>query len=254
MASTLNVAFFASGGGTTAAAALDAINSGELPNIRCGLVFASKEGAGVIRKALDRGINPKNIIVAPRREFADEDSYGAAIIDACRARHIDVIFQLGFIPRMPPDVVFVFRGRIANQHGGGLDPDRLVIKQSRRDFGGRGMMGTATHAAMFYYGQSFMAQTGATTWSAEVSTHHVENGIDTGDLIARELVSLGREDTLKTFVERLLPAEHALQIRVLRHMGATGAFPSFEEPLIPDEMLPHLHAARARATADYPRG
>ncbi len=256
MASTLNIACLASGGGTTVAAVLGAIASGELPHIRCGLVIASRAEAGVIQKALAAGMLAKHVAVIPRREFADADMFGDAIIDACRARYVDVIMQLGFIPRMPGNVIDTYRRSIANQHGGGLDPDRVVIKQPRPDFGGRGMMGKATHAAMFYYGHAWMQRTGETTWHAEVTTHHVENGIDTGDLIARRLVPLYRHDTIDSFVERILPAEHRLQIEVLKHLGMRGRLPSFKraEPLVPHEMLPCLARAREKATREFPKG
>lgn len=140
MASTLkkNIACLASGGGTTVVAVLDAIASGELPHIRCGLVIASRAESGVIRKALAAGIPEKHIVIIPRREFADAESFGDAIINTCSVRGIDIVMQPGFTPHMPRNVIDTYRRSIANQHGGGLDPDRVVGGQPRPDFGAAG--------------------------------------------------------------------------------------------------------------------
>jgi folate-dependent phosphoribosylglycinamide formyltransferase PurN len=181
----------------------------------------------------------------------------ASCIKLLSEQGIEILAMLGYIPVMSDPVISAYKGRIFNQHGGGLDPARISPDGTRRDFGGRGMMGMATHAAMFYYGQEYMRVFERPAIYLEVSSHHVVPGeIDSGNLIETGSVKLTQSDTLGPWHDRVIAAEHALQISVLRTLGMTGSLPTVQrhKPLIPDKAVQLLTDARARAIREFPKG
>lgn len=258
MASSSNnkrVGVLISGGGSTAKAVAKAMKAGQIPDLEIGVVIASTEKADLEGVRTVAGISKKDAYIIVPREFATPPDYGHALLDVLLS--CDIVAQLGHLPVTPDVVVEAFPGRIFNQHGGGLDPIRIKDDGSRRDFGGKGMHGMATHAAMFHFGQLYLNRSDEKYWDAEVSSHHViPGGIDNGDLIGVEKVRLTQEDTFDDFRQRLIAAEHALQIRVLAAYGSEGIFPVWNRPgpLIPDWALPLLATARLRATKEFPKG
>jgi folate-dependent phosphoribosylglycinamide formyltransferase PurN len=228
---------------------------GQITDLEIGVVIASTEKADLEGVRTAAGIPKKDAFMIVPREFASRADYGDALLDVLLS--CDIVAQLGHLPMTPDVVVKAFPGRIFNQHGGGLDPMHIKDDGTRRDFGGKGMHGMATHAAMFYFGQDYLRRSGEEHWDAEVSSHHViPGGIDNGDLIDNKKVRLSNEDTLEGFHQRLIAAEHALQIGVLAAFGTEGIFPVWNRPgpLIPDWALPLLATARQRAIQEFPKG
>lgn len=247
MASSLNGLFCISGGGTTLASILAAMNAGTLRGIRCGLVMATCHDAGGIQKALKAGVKPEDIIVLTRKEYPDDESFADRLLTECDRRSIDALSQNGLIRRMPAAVVERFAGRSINQHPGALDPGN-----GGYDFGGRGMKGRAVIAATLYF-----AQATNTNWWMEATAHEVQNDVDTGGIVYFQRVPLQYDDTVETAQARLLPVEHKVQINALRRMGMRGSTRAHEpraEPLIPPHLRKHLQQAKAKAIADYPDG
>ncbi len=247
MASSLNGLFCISGGGTTLASILAAMNAGTLRGIRCGLVMATRHDAGGIKKALDAGVKPEDIIVLTRQEYPDDESFAERLLAECDKRSIEALSQNGLIRRMPVAVVEHFVGRSINQHPGALDPG-----SGGYDFGGRGMKGRAVIAATLYF-----AQQTNTNWWMEATAHEVAAEVDTGSIVYCQRVPLQYDDTVETAQARLLPVEHKVQINALRRMsmrGYTRAHQPRSQPLIAPHLRKHLELAKAKAIADYPDG
>ena len=140
----LRTAFLISGGGTTMAAALDAISCGRLTGIVPACVIASKPDAGGIANAVDRGIDEANIIIVKRRDFSSAENYAEALLFFLRRKGVRLVSQNGWLPMTLRAVIGEYPGMIINQHPGPLHP-------GRPDFGGKGMFGRAVHAARLYF-------------------------------------------------------------------------------------------------------
>ncbi len=250
------IAILISGTGTTAIAVAQAMKQGAIKDVSCELVIASKPEAN--REGVRRAFcleKARAMLVSPR-DYVSAREYENALLRALESHGIDAVALLGHIPLLPRRIIERYRGRAFNQHGGGLDPGRKLANGMRRDFGGRGMMGRATHAAMFFFGKEAMRHTGADTYMVEVSSHHLTAGIDDGDLIGFEQVAVRRDQSFDDFRARAMDAERRLQIRVLARYGRSGVFGSISRSmaLIPDRFLPILARARAHAIAEYPKG
>lgn len=245
MASTLRAAaYLASGGDSTVMALKGAEANGDLGGIRCRLVIVSTPRAGVIKKLLDSGFPKRDIVIIPRREFADEMSFGDAIIDNCRSRRIEVVGQFGWLPFTPANVIEAYPGRIINQHPGALDPAHATQEYPHPDFGGPGMHGLATVAAAVFF--SRMA---GRKLPLEATTHHVGTKLDAGDIIARAQMEFDSGETPVELQKRLLPIEHRVQIGSMAYFGRFGRFPTWhrQPPLIYDDELPLLAKAKTEA-------
>ena len=247
MASSLRAAaYLASGGGSTVMALKEAEANGDLGGIRCRLVIASTPRAGVIKKLLDRGFPKRDIVIIPRREFADDMSFGDAIIDDCRCRGVEVVGQFGWRPYTPTNVISAYKGRIINQHPGALDPVHATQEYPHPDFGGPGMHGLATIAAAVFF--SRMA---GRRMPLEATSHHADTKLDGGGIIARAQMEFDSGETPVELQKRLLPLEHRVQIGSMAHYGRFGRFPTWhrQPPLIYDDELPLLAKAKELAKA-----
>lgn len=259
MASTFNhrrVVILFSGGGSTALAVAAAKKQGVIQGLDFPLIIASRKAANRADVSEAFGLDEGSSLLIRPQDFPGPLAYEHALQEALTAHKIDTLALLGNIPLVPRGIVERYRGHAFNQHGGGLDPSRVHPDGTRRDFGGRGMQGRATHAAMFYFGNEMMTAAKSDVFILDVSSHHLGTGIDDGELIDHECVVIRRSDTFDAFRSRVLEAEHRLQIRVLSHYGRTGSFKRFyrSTPLIPDGYLPLLEQARRRAIEKYPRG
>lgn len=252
MASTFSkkpVAYLASGGGSTVAAALEAECSGALPDIRCSLIIVSRSDAGVIWKARRLGFPAENIRILRPREFASPEAFGAAILRWLRASGVELVCQFGWLPRMPANVIRQYAGRIINQHRGALDSVSATMEYPHPDFGGEGMHGLAAIAAACFFNRL----TGRNL-PVEATTHHVVDTLDGGDVIARLQLCVDPRQAPEFVQSQLLSLEHKLQLSVLKHWGESGELPKFYRghPLIEDAELPILEEAK-RLAIEYVR-
>ncbi len=249
MPGSLQVCCLASGGGTTVAAILDAINAGRLPGVKVGLVITNKQDAGVIHKALAGGVHRNDVLVFPHREFTSPEAFGLAILQACAEREINFIGQYGWIPRTPRAVVENFVGRIVNQHPGFLSQSR-TCGNYRLDFGGPKMKGRAVIAAARHF-----AHLTGERWHTHAVAHFVDEDIDTGLIVRAWKVPFEPGDSVEDIQKKLLPVEHAVQIATLgdaanEQMTITH-LPSEQ---ISPQYLAALQTARVRAIDEYPHG
>lgn len=247
MASTLRAAaYLASGGGSTVMALREAEEADYLGGIRCRLVIVSTPHAGVITKLLNSGFPKRDIVIIPRREFADEISFGDAIIEDCTRRNIEIVGQFGWLPFTPINVISAYKGRIINQHPGALDPAHATKEYPHPDFGGPGMHGLAAIAAAVFF--SRMA---GRRIPLEASTHHVGAKLDGGDIVARVQMEFDSAETPADLQKRLLPIEHRVQVNSMAHYDRFGRFPAWhrQPPLIYDDELPLLARAKELAKA-----
>ncbi|KKQ86746.1 MAG: Phosphoribosylglycinamide formyltransferase [Parcubacteria group bacterium GW2011_GWF2_38_8] len=224
-------------------AIIKAARDGQLPKVHPALVISSSENAGGIEKAKNLGIKEENILITKPRGFEAEEDFGKAIISECRKRDVDFIGQYGWLVKTPKNVCEAYRGMIVNQHPGPLD-------NGRPDFGGAGMYGLRVHQARLL----FVERTKHDFWT-EATVHRVTANFDEGKIIKRKQIPILPGDTAETLQKRVLPAEHQVQIEVLKDFSE-GKVEEFirEIPLVLSSEEKILEECKELAKKMYPKG
>jgi phosphoribosylglycinamide formyltransferase-1 len=174
-----------SGSGTNLAALLrDLPGSG----IDAEVVAVGADGqAPGLQHATERGI--PTCVVSPG-EFESRESWGLALGDEVASFAPDWVVLSGFMKLLPPGFVDRFPGRILNTHPAYLP-----------EFPGAHGVRDALAAGV--------SETGA-------SVIIIDDGVDTGDILARERVPIHPGDTDEVLHERIKVVERALLLDVLR--------------------------------------
>jgi phosphoribosylglycinamide formyltransferase-1 len=175
----VNIAIFASGGGTNCENIIRFFKDSE--EVCTALVVSNKAEAPVLRKALKLGVP---VQVVTKAELNDE----TVMIPLLQQYAIDFIVLAGFLPLVPDYLVEAYPRRIVNIH------PSLLPK-----FGGKGMWGHHVHEAVKAAGET---ETGMTV-------HWVTPVCDGGDIIAQYRVALSPEDSAEVISEK----EHVLEMK-----------------------------------------
>ena len=173
-----------SGEGTNLQALLDA----ELPVVA---VASNKVGARALERAERAGVAAK---VFPLDSFADRAARDAAIADWLAARGVGLVVCAGYMHLLEPAFLDRFPDRVVNVHPAPLPafPGAHPLED--------------------------LLAAGATETAATV--HYVDEGVDTGVVIASEPVPVLPDDTVETLRERVHEAEHRLLPEVVRELCA----------------------------------
>ena len=174
----VNIAIFASGGGTNAENIIRYFHDSEL--VYTALVVSNKADAPVLEKAQRLGVKTQ---VVPKAQLND----AAVMIPLLRQYAIDFIVLAGFLPLVPDFLVDAYPRRIINIH------PSLLPK-----YGGKGMWGHYVHEAVKAAGET---ETGMTV-------HWVTPVCDGGEIIAQYRVALSPEDT----ADDIAAKEHVLEM------------------------------------------
>lgn len=197
----LRIAMLISGGGTTARQIILACKSGRLKNVVPSCVIASRPNIAGIERVKAEGIPERDVLVI-QRDRQNPGAFGEAIIEACKARRVDLVGQYGWVPLTPSNVIEAFPNMI-NQHPGPLDP-------GRPDFGGRGMQGRAVHCAVVYFARKVERE-----FFTEATAQRVHPVVDRGARLRVALVPIHPDDDPISLAEKVLPVEWEVQIATL---------------------------------------
>lgn len=239
----MNIALLISGGGTTAASIIQACQGGKLLGVYPKCVIASSAEAPGIQRIKNLDFPELDVLVIDPKSFPSSESFGQAIIDACKSRAVDFIGQYGWLCLTPANVIEDFKGRMTNQHPGPLDP-------GRPDFGGRGMFGRRVIAARLL----FAKKTTGNMWT-EATAQRVDAEFDRGAVVYKKRLDILSLDSVETLAGRLLPLEHEVQIETLA-MFERGKVEEIirAEPLVKPEEYAILEECKAEAIKLYPKG
>ncbi len=176
-----------SGRGSNLQALLDAARRGELGGA-VGVVVSNVESALALQRAREAGIPA---VFRDHRGRKRED-FDAEIVEILRAHHVDLVCLAGFMRLLSPVFVRAFPGRILNIHPALLPafPGKDAQRQAWE------------HGAKV---------SGATV-------HIVDEGLDSGPIVAQEAVAVLSGDTPETLAARILEVEHCLYPRAVRLM------------------------------------
>ncbi len=181
----MNLAFFASHGGSNMQAILDACSDGRL-SAKPVLLICNNPDAQAIKRAQQFGM-PTVVINA--RTHPDAQERTRTILHALRTYRVELVVLAGYMKRIPPAVIQAYPNRILNIH-----PALLP------DFGGKGMYGMRVHEAVIAAGAK---ESGPTV-------HLVNEQYDDGSILAQIRIAVQKEDTPESLAERVLREEHRI--------------------------------------------
>lgn len=183
----LRLAVLVSGGGSNLQSIIDAIETGSLKSkITC--VISNKEKAYGLERAKQHGLEA--IYINPKEEAYDE-----RLLAALKERKIDLVILAGYLKIISPQMISAYSNRIINIH------PSLLPK-----YGGQGYYGIHVHKAVIDAGDK---ESGATV-------HHVDDGIDTGDIILQKSIPVLDNDTPETLQRRVLEeVEHKILVEAI---------------------------------------
>ncbi|WP_431800897.1 phosphoribosylglycinamide formyltransferase [Halobacillus andaensis] len=182
------IAVFASGTGSNFDAITEAVDEGIL-DAEVSLLVTDKVGAGVIEKAQKRNID--TVVYTPKT-FTNKAAYEAAVLKDCQAREIEWIILAGYMRLIGPTLLQSYSGRIVNIH-----PSLLPA------FPGKDAIGQAIDKKVKVTG---------------VTIHFVDDGMDTGPIIAQEAISITENDTKDEVRQKVQSVEHRLYPRVIQSL------------------------------------
>ena len=178
------IVVLASGSGTLLQALLDS-HLGPL----ILAVGTDRGDAGALGRAVSRGVST---FVVDLAAFANRTDWDEALQDAVSAQDPDLIVSAGFMRILGPDFVDAFAGRIINTH-----PALLP------NFPGAHAVRDALAAGV--------TETGCTV-------HYIDEGVDTGPIIAQVTVEILPGDDEATLHDRIKVAERSLLIAVITEL------------------------------------
>lgn len=182
----INIALFASGTGSNVQALIEAQKSGRFQANLVALVCDNKQAA-VIDKARQAKIQ---VLVLSPKDCASRQAWEATVIDFLQERQVDLIVLAGFMRIIGPDLLQAYPQRIMNIH-----PSLLP------DFPGRNGIRDAFEAQV--------EETG-------VTVHWVDEGIDTGEIIAQAKLKIDPNWGLADLEAEIHKIEHRLYPEVIK--------------------------------------
>ena len=182
----MRVAILASGNGSNFEALAHQFQAGLLPG-ELIFVFSDHHNAYVLECARRLNIKAYSFEV---KEFENKAAYEKALLQLLQEQEIDLIVLAGYMRIIGKTLLSHYSNRILNIHPSLLPsfPGLHGIKDA------------------YEYG---VKVTG-------VTVHLVDDGVDTGPIIAQEPVMILPEDTLESLEEKIHQTEHRLYPKVLR--------------------------------------
>lgn len=180
-----------SGKGSNFVAIADAIAAGGVP-AEVAVVLSDVADAGILAHARDRGLPAKFVDPGRFRTKLDETAE-AAFISALREARVDLVVLAGFMRILKGEFLRAFEGRVVNIHPSLLPsfPGLEAWKQAL-DYG--------------------VKVTGCTV-------HLVDQGVDTGPILAQRAVPVLDGDSVATLHSRIQVAERELYPEVIARLA-----------------------------------
>lgn len=182
------LAVFASGTGSNYEAIMQAVQQGSL-EAEISLLICDQPNAAVIKKAQYYGTE---VFVFDRKNYDTKQSFEAAIVKALQSHQIDWLILAGYMRLIGETILKPYQGRIINIH-----PSLLP------SFPGLDAIGQALEAGVKITG---------------VTIHYVDEGMDTGKIIAQEAVKLEENMTKEELQQAIQRTEHELYPRTIQQL------------------------------------
>lgn len=189
----LRLVVLVSGGGTTLQALLDAAADPAAYGAEVVAVGADRDGVEGLARAQRAGVPT---FVSRLRDHDDRAAWDAALADAVASYEPDLVVLAGFMKLVGPAFLARFPGRVVNTHPA-LCP---------------AFPGTTGPADALAYG---VKVTGATLFV-------VDDGVDTGPIVAQTTVPVLDDDDVETLHERIKVAEREMLVDAVGAIARHG--------------------------------
>ncbi|PKY92508.1 phosphoribosylglycinamide formyltransferase [Facklamia hominis] len=178
--SKCHLMLMASGTGSNVQALIDAVNHGQIQAEIVG-VISDQPQAPVIQKAQAAGIES---FISQPKDYNSRKDWEQSILDFCQARSSDLILLAGFMRILSADFLQHYPQQVINIHPSLLPafPGRQGIKDA------------------YDYGVKITG----------VTIHYVDDGIDTGPIIAQESLKIDPNWDLAQLESHIHQIEHQL--------------------------------------------
>ena len=187
----LNIAVFISGGGTNLQAIIDAVKENKI-NGKIKLVFSNRKNAYGLIRAQNESIDT---FYLNRKNFFSNEEYDEAILEELNKKNIDLIVLAGYLNILSSKFISKYSNRIINIH-----PSLIP------SFCGDGYYGENVHKAVIKSGVKFTG----------VTTHFVDENVDTGAIILQDVVPVFINDDFETVAKRVLEIEHKILVKTVK--------------------------------------
>ncbi|WP_085521053.1 phosphoribosylglycinamide formyltransferase [Tuberibacillus sp. Marseille-P3662] len=179
------LAVFASGNGGNFEAIASACHKEQI-QAECSLLICDQPSAGVIERA--QNLNIHYVVIEPK-DYDTKADYESAILAQLEAYKIDWIALAGYMRLVGSQLLTAYKHRIVNIH-----PSLLPA------FPGLRAIDQALEAGVKVTG---------------VTVHFVDEGMDTGSIIAQEPVTIAEGDDAETLADKVHQLEHRLYPKTL---------------------------------------
>lgn len=186
------LAVFASGTGSNFDAIEAAIRSGEL-DAEVVLLVSDQPEAKAIEKAKQKNI--KTFVFEPAT-FSSKDAFEQKIVEALKEASVEWVILAGYMRLVGNTLLSAYEGRMLNIH-----PSLLP------SFKGLDAIGQAFDANVKITG---------------VTIHFVDQGMDTGRIIAQEAVAIEPQMTRETLQKRIQEVEHRMYPKTIEELINEG--------------------------------
>lgn len=184
----MKIAVFASGNGSNFEAIAKNINQGEIEGAIV-LVFSDRTDAYVLERAKSLQIPVRSF--SPK-QFANKVEYEREILKELEAKEVELLVLAGYMRLIGPTLLNAYPNRILNIHPA-LLPEFPGLHGIRDAF------------------EAGVKQTG-------VTVHYVDNGVDTGPILAQKRVNIEENETLASLELKIHQAEHQLYPEVVQEV------------------------------------
>jgi len=187
----MRIGVLISGRGSNLQAIIEGIERKEVA-ARIVVVISNDPAAFGLKRAEKAGIPT---VVVSHKDYGTRQEFETRLIEELKARHVELVVLAGFMRVLTSHFLKAFPKRVVNIH-----PALLP------SFPGVGVQQKAVD-----YGVRFSGCT----------VHFVDEGIDSGPIIAQAVVPVFPDDTGETLADRILKMEHKIFPKVI-HWIATG--------------------------------
>ncbi len=183
----IRIGVLASGRGSNFRALCEAGTQGRLGGGTIAVLVTDKPGAGALDVAKEFGI--ETVVVQPAN-FPSRDAHEAAVTDTLARRSIGLICHAGYMRIVGRAYLAKFPNQVLNIHPA-LLPSFPGLHGQRQ---------ALAHGVKL----------------AGATVHFVDEGVDTGPIVAQEAVPVHEDDTEAALAARILEAEHRLYPQAVR--------------------------------------
>lgn len=186
----MNIAVFASHGGSDLQAIIDGCKKEQIP-ATVTVVISNNGNSMALQRAKNENIPHFHMSA---KKYGNEEVLATEILNVLKQYHVDMIFLAGYMRLLHISILEKYKNRIFNIH------PALLPK-----FGGKGMFGMNVHIAVLKANEK---ETG-------ITIHRVTAEYDSGEIVAQTKVAVMENDAPEILAERVLDREHTFLVEVI---------------------------------------